>query len=250
MKKFTEITGKKLAVLHFAILASVVVGAFLVEWTLPMTLLSVVFYYAFMVVGVGVVMHRYYAHKSFEFRNKFLKYLFTFISIIACRASPLAWVYVHRLHHAHADTEKDPHRPDKLRLFSFREATVTDLKIFVIRDMLSKDQKVIHDYYFLFLFAWIILLAIINPTLIYFAWLLPAMITQIVQDVWNYYAHIPGNGYVNFSTTDNSRNVGWLWPFIFGEAWHNNHHKNPLSIEKNNWWEFDPVVYLIALVRK
>jgi fatty-acid desaturase len=32
-----------------------------------------------------------------------------------------------------------------------------------------------------------------------------------------------------FATDDQSRNLRWLAPFSFGEAWHNNHHAFPTS---------------------
>jgi stearoyl-CoA desaturase (delta-9 desaturase) len=32
-----------------------------------------------------------------------------------------------------------------------------------------------------------------------------------------------------FATEDHSRNLGWLAPLSFGEAWHNNHHAFPTS---------------------
>ncbi|HTA12238.1 MAG TPA: acyl-CoA desaturase, partial [Solirubrobacteraceae bacterium] len=32
-----------------------------------------------------------------------------------------------------------------------------------------------------------------------------------------------------FATDDHSRNLLWLAPFSFGEAWHNNHHAFPTS---------------------
>jgi stearoyl-CoA desaturase (delta-9 desaturase) len=32
-----------------------------------------------------------------------------------------------------------------------------------------------------------------------------------------------------FATGDESRNLGWLAPITFGEAWHNNHHAFPTS---------------------
>jgi stearoyl-CoA desaturase (delta-9 desaturase) len=34
-----------------------------------------------------------------------------------------------------------------------------------------------------------------------------------------------------FDTGDESRNLAWLAPFTFGEAWHNNHHAFPTSFE-------------------
>ena len=36
-------------------------------------------------------------------------------------------------------------------------------------------------------------------------------------------------GRKRFDTDDESRNLAWLAPFSFGEAWHNNHHAFPTS---------------------
>jgi len=38
-------------------------------------------------------------------------------------------------------------------------------------------------------------------------------------------------GHRRFETRDASRNLAWLAPLSFGEAWHNNHHAFPTSAE-------------------
>jgi fatty-acid desaturase len=44
-----------------------------------------------------------------------------------------------------------------------------------------------------------------------------------------------------FDTDDESRNLMWLAPFTFGEAWHNNHHAFPTSFEHGfRRWQLDP----------
>jgi stearoyl-CoA desaturase (delta-9 desaturase) len=49
-----------------------------------------------------------------------------------------------------------------------------------------------------------------------------------------------------FSTNDESRNVAWLAPLSFGEAWHHNHHAFPASAFHGlRWWEIDPGGWLI-----
>src|ERR1700722_6199888 len=49
-----------------------------------------------------------------------------------------------------------------------------------------------------------------------------------------------------FATNDESRNLAWLSPFTFGEAWHNNHHAFPTSaIHGLRRWQFDPSAYVI-----
>lgn len=248
IKKFTQVSSTKLLYLQRISAALVVIGAFFVNWSLGWGLLSIAVYYLFIVVGIGVVLHRYWSHKSFEFKNTFLKHLFTFISIISARGSPIAWVHVHRTHHAHSDTDRDPHRPEKLLWISSKKAEIAEFKPFLVKDLLTKEGKLIHEYYFLFLLGWCLLLLAINPLLLYFGWILPVVLTQIAQDIWNYVAHTDF-GYRNFSTSDRSRNVIWLWPLILGEAWHNNHHHSPKSSNMSvKWWEFDPILSLINII--
>ena len=54
-----------------------------------------------------------------------------------------------------------------------------------------------------------------------------------------------------FNTEDESRNLAWLAPISFGEAWHNNHHAFPASASHGlRWIEIDPCGWVIrALAR-
>ena len=50
-----------------------------------------------------------------------------------------------------------------------------------------------------------------------------------------------------FATGDESRNLAWLAPLAFGEAWHNNHHAFPTSARHGlGRWQLDPSAWLIA----
>jgi stearoyl-CoA desaturase (delta-9 desaturase) len=54
-----------------------------------------------------------------------------------------------------------------------------------------------------------------------------------------------------FETEDESRNVAWLAPFTFGEAWHNNHHAFPTSaVHGLGRWQFDVSALVIAGLEK
>ena len=49
-----------------------------------------------------------------------------------------------------------------------------------------------------------------------------------------------------FHTDDESRNLAWLAPISFGEAWHNNHHAFPASAFHGlRWREIDPGGWVI-----
>ena len=51
----------------------------------------------------------------------------------------------------------------------------------------------------------------------------------------------------SYDTDDHSRNLAWLAPLSFGEAWHNNHHAFPTSAAHGmRRFEFDPSALLIG----
>ena len=51
----------------------------------------------------------------------------------------------------------------------------------------------------------------------------------------------------DFETGDESRNLAWLAPIAFGEAWHNNHHAFPTSARHGlGRLQFDPSAWLIS----
>jgi stearoyl-CoA desaturase (delta-9 desaturase) len=230
-----------------------IIGSFGVDFTVLSITSTIMIFYIFNIVGISITLHRYYTHKNFEFRYTFVKYLFTFISIIICRGSPIGWVYIHRLHHAYSDTDKDPHSPANLgfKLFGLKHIDNTSANInkFIVKDLLNQEQLNFNKYYLLYVFSYILLLVIIDIQLVYFLWALPVVLVQISQNSFNYFGHT--FGYRNFETNDKSTNNAFLFPFILGDAWHNNHHKNPASISnKVKSFEIDPAAIIINLIKK
>ncbi len=230
-----------------------VAGLFFVDFTVANIFLLVMSFYCYSIIGVSLTLHRFYSHKTFEFKSNFVKWLFTGIAVLSGRGSPLGWVYVHRLHHAHADQEQDPHSPHTLgfKLFGFKhiEDHSQKMKIFLVKDLMTKEQIFINKWYFALIGAWLVVLSMINIDLVYFIWILPVMMVQLSQNCFNYFAHL--KGYRNFETRDTSTNNIWLWPFIWGDAWHNNHHASASAIStKIRPWEFDPISVLTNFIKK
>ena len=59
-------------------------------------------------IGSETGFHRYFAHRSFtttKFKEKLLLWWGTLLGVGSC----ISWATMHRIHHAHADTEEDPH---------------------------------------------------------------------------------------------------------------------------------------------
>jgi stearoyl-CoA desaturase (delta-9 desaturase) len=80
---------------------------------------------------------------------------------------------------------------------------------------------------------------------------LAALAISLVQDnAVNALCHCSGLGYRNFTTEDQSVNFWPLGYFGWGQGWHNNHHHDPRSFNfGKRWWEFDPCVLFLPLIK-
>lgn len=225
---------------------------FVVDTTWQYALLSVVCFYCYSILGVSMMLHRYYSHKSFKL-NPILKWIFTVFAVLSGRGSPLGWVYIHRIHHATSDTEKDPHSPhyDTFKFVGFKPVYDDTKKInyFIVKELLTPAHIKIDKYYMLLIALFLTALLVINYNLLFYAWAVPVFMVSVSQIAFNYFAH--KHGYRNFDTRDRSTNNIYLWPFILGDAWHNNHHARADQVNTQvRWWELDPVAWLVKLIGK
>jgi fatty-acid desaturase len=166
-------------------------------------------------LGIAVVYHRYWSHKSFEFKNSFLKYLCTFPSLISGVGSILGWVGIHREHHRHSDTEQDPHSAKKgylscITMDGYEYKPNARAVIDLLRDnFISKT----HAYYFVFpllySFACLILFGF-TGLVIGFA--MPAALSLFTQNTTNYINHLKEGKY-------GPSNIWWMNFFNFGDGW-------------------------------
>ncbi|MBL4715116.1 MAG: acyl-CoA desaturase [Bacteroidia bacterium] len=208
--------------------------------------------------------HRYSAHKMFtmtKFWEKFF-FLISFIFQGSSYLSPNAYGILHRLHHAYADTEKDPHSP----MFS---KNLFDMmyKTKVIYSALFRGTFEYEERFSKELPEWrsFELFAVSYPVRIswgigYFIFyyhfatewwmylLLPVhfIMGPIHGAIINWFSH--KIGYISYKLSNTSTN---LLPFDFlmlGEGYHNNHHMD--STDPNfgkKWHEFDPIYPFILL---
>lgn len=250
MTRFFESTSSVLNKIQTLTAICTLLGAFFFTFTWMNIALIIISFYVYSIIGVSMMMHRYYTHKSFEL-GFLSKWLLTLPALLAGRGSVLGWVYVHRFHHAYSDTEKDPHSPEHMgfRLFGFKPSSPTKKQLFIIKDLMNKPHLFINKWYVLLLLCWIGTLAMINPALAYFTWVVPVFLVHISQNCFNHFAHTAG--YRNFETDDRSTNNIFLWPFILGDAWHNNHHAKPMEASTRvRKWELDPVAAIIKFIQK
>jgi stearoyl-CoA desaturase (delta-9 desaturase) len=181
-----------------------------------------------------------------------IKWFFTAFAVLAGRGSPLGWVYIHRIHHATSDTEKDPHSPhnENFNFIGFKPIQEnTKINHFIVKELLTAAHIKIDKYYLLLILSFLTLLSVIDVNLIFFMWAIPVFVVSVTQTMFNYFAHT--KGYRNFETTDRSTNNLYLWPFILGDAWHNNHHANAQLVStKVRRYEYDPIGVLINFIKQ
>lgn len=252
MKQLFSASSASLSLIQIVATLGTVVGFWFFDYDFYNILLLLFAYFLYAGVGVSMMLHRYWCHRSFQFKSKPLMVIFSWFALMAGRGSILGWVHVHREHHAYSDTPTDPHAPTvygwKL-FFPFLLNYGDNVNRFLIRDLYTSIQLKINRYYLLLILMWVIFLSTVSLELVYFGWFVPVALTQIMLNSFIYCGH--QYGYRNHNTNDDSRN---LWPFgyfLWGEGWHNNHHKHAGKWTfREKWWEFDPIEHVVRLVKK
>jgi stearoyl-CoA desaturase (delta-9 desaturase) len=219
------------------------------QWYLLWTALFV--YWAIGILGINIGFHRLLSHRSFK-TSLVIERILSVIGVITTVGSPLAWVAIHRQHHRRAEREGDPHSPYLIgnwrAWFGIWPKIRLDLKL--IRDLREQSfQRKLHKYYFYIILTYCLILFLINPWLVIFAYCIPACLCLHSSSAIIVIAH--RHGYKTHSINDESRN-SWIANLItMGEGWHNNHHAKPYSWSNwERWWEWDIPAMIIWAIKK
>lgn len=181
-------------------------------------------------------------------------FVFTYITQGSSYLSAYGYGVMHRMHHAYADTEKDPHSPkyDKTILSMMWRTKETYTDIFDNKVEIEAQftngvphweafDKIAHSWISRLFWA-----AFYITFYIFFAdawWVFLFLPMHFVMGplhgvVINWFAH--KFGYRNYEVTNTSMN---LLPFdflMFGEGYHNNHHKDGTRANFGvKWYELD-----------
>jgi stearoyl-CoA desaturase (delta-9 desaturase) len=198
-------------------------------------------------LGMSMTYHRLLSHRSWQAPGWF-KYVGVICGSLGLTGSALAWASVHRTHHRFSDQIRDPHSPHqepwwKVQFLSMYHRP--DLR--TARDLLQ-DSFIVwtHRHYLGLQVLYISLLLVISPFAVVYAYLVPAAILWQAGSSVNTIGHL--FGYRRFATGDQSRNNVALGFLLWGEGWHNNHHRNPSAKSfSRHWLELDISHILIRL---
>jgi stearoyl-CoA desaturase (delta-9 desaturase) len=224
--------------------------------------------------GITVGFHRLFTHRSFK-TTPFMRGLLAVLGSAAVEGPVIEWVAYHRRHHAFADQEGDPHSPH-VGHGSGLKGALRGLFHAHVGWVVFSDEPANEERYAPDLLGDRVIRLIDRTFILWvaaglaFAFGLGVALTGTVVGgltglLWggavrilvvhhitfsiNSLCHFFGSR--DFQTDDESRNLRWLAPFSFGEAWHNNHHAFPTSAAHGlTRWQVDPSKLVIYGLEK
>ncbi len=190
------------------------------------------------IFAVTLYLHRSQAHRGVDFHPVVAHFL-RFWNWLGTGMVTREWVAVHRKHHAHCETEQDPHSPqvagirkvffEGAELYREAAANEADLQKYgrgTPDDWIERHVYTPHPY------LGVTLLAIIDIALfgvlggaiwaLQMLWI-PFWAAGVVNGLGHWW------GYRNFETADKATNLTPWGVWVGGEELHNNHHAFPSS---------------------
>ena len=232
----------------------------------------IVFAVTYVVTGLGITVgfHRLFTHRSFK-TNRALRALFGVLGSMAVEGPLIDWVATHRKHHRYSDHPGDPHSPHvghppgwrgelsglgHAHLgWMLRGKDMANPRRYAKDLLADRDLRFISRMFPLWVVAglalpfglgWALTGSVAGGlTGLLWGGAVRIFVLHHVTFSINSLCHAYGRR--PFATRDQARNLAWLAPFAFGEAWHNNHHAFPTSARHGlSRWQIDPGAWLIG----
>ena len=239
--------------LYFHVVTHLSIIPMILYASLSEFVISIIVYYIFGCWGIAITYHRLISHKSFVAPTWF-KLIGMIAGSLGGVGSTIQWSAVHRDHHKHTDTIKDPHNPaggiKRFLQMQFFTMLVPSSPRYVPDLLRDKLHQQFHNYYWAIHFVYAVFLVFLDPFAIVYAYLFPCLILWHVMSSLGTFAHTPLFCNQRTSTKDKSTNLWFLGWFAFGEGWHNNHHAEASNYKfGRRKHEFDLSAYIIDLIK-
>lgn len=203
------------------------------------------------ITAMSISFHRAHTHQGVVLNKSVDRLMQTWL-VLTTGMSKRDWVSIHIYHHAHSDQELDPHSPKQKGFARIFFLGVYDYVVAKdLPDVVKLRKKIPEDRYEAFLKNNPVIGPIITTMILTVAFGpmlggILSVLTFLISPIFavggvNTIAH--AFGYRNYETSDESRNIGYLFPLnwmICGELDHNNHHAHPRSCSfRHRWYEID-----------
>jgi stearoyl-CoA desaturase (delta-9 desaturase) len=230
--------------------------------------------YALTGAGITVGYHRLFTHRSFA-TSRSLRAILAVLGSMAVEGSVIEWTATHRKHHSFSDRAGDPHSPHADQEpgwrgafrglghahvgWMFRGKDMANPRRYAKDLLADRDIRFISRTFPLWVVAGLALpfglgVALTGSVVGGLTGLLWGGAVRIfllhhatfsINSLCHFFGRSP------FGTGDESRNLAWLAPITFGEAWHNNHHAFPTSARHGlRRGQLDPGAWLITTLER
>jgi stearoyl-CoA desaturase (delta-9 desaturase) len=225
-------TGIGLLALHLGALAAFIPGTF----TWSALAVCGALYYVTAALGISLGFHRMLTHRSLE-TPRWLEYVLAVCGTLALQGGPITWIATHRVHHANADRDGDPHNVRRGLGWAHIEWLYRKNDA---RPIEAEQRRLAPDLYkvpfYVFLersyLLWQVALGLALFALGGWPWVIWGIFVRVVvayHFTWLVNSAAHHSGYRTFPTGDRSTNNWWVALLTWGEGWHNNHHAFPFS---------------------
>lgn len=196
-------------------------------------------YYAITIISSSAGYHRYYSHNSFQ-TGKWFEYVTNFMSLFVGSGPYLTRAAIHRMHHAYSDTEKDPSSPTHhgfWKIYFNLWGTENRIERKFFKGLIDNPiLQFYHKNYFKMVCTLVVVLYIIDPLLLIFAYALPCVLSSHFFGLFNAYLHKDGSVI----------NSHWLNLLTAGEGYHAVHHEDSKRLRQG---PVDPTYFFIRLIQ-
>jgi len=182
-------------------------------------LISYIAYWVLAAIGITAGYHRYFAHGVFKHNpyNPIIETIMLYFGLLCGGQSPLAWSGVHRIHHAYADTPKDPHSPKYMKWWQILFSTWRVKKIprKFVKDLYRNPRVMFfHKYrFYILLITYFVALYLYPIVLVYLA--ATFVLSYLFYGMLNLFGH----------NNEGPVNKWWINFFAPFEGNHDDHHK-------------------------
>ena len=190
-------------------------------------ILGFLWYQVIAIFGISIGLHRYFTHRQFNV-SKIYEVIILFLITLAGARSPLGWIGAHRIHHENADTDKDPHSPDRLGFWNifFNQWTCKNIPRKYIKDVIKNPRIIFFHKYWKYIHLTVAIISLFIGVNFFIAFIvIPYVLGFFGYGFFNAAGHKDYKPRTNF----------WINILSAGEGFHDVHHNNDKLIRLNKY---------------
>ena len=190
-------------------------------------ILGFLWYQVIAVFGLSIGLHRYFTHGQFDV-SKIYEVIILFLITLAGARSPLGWIGAHRIHHDNADTDKDPHSPDRLGFWNifFNQWTCKNIPRKYIKDVIKNPRIIFFHKYWKHIHLTVAIISLLIGLNFFIAFIvIPYVLGFFGYGFFNAAGHKDYKPRTNF----------WINILSAGEGFHDVHHNNEKLTRLNKY---------------